>query len=337
MRTTVLGWAAGMLSLSMIAGVALAEDPAARAGQATEKMLIRDLKKLGKNDVLGADGKKIGHIDGLAIDVTNGRIAYAVVEFDKVGDIGDKKCAVPWKAIQKKVGDDREAVTLTLNVDRERLARAKGIEGDNWPTLTDASLREMESLWQVEQEGPRVSVRTEGAEVDVQADTSRIRGEPVSPARGGMLCRASDLVGHDIVDQNNQKIAELHTVMVDAHSGKLLLGIIEPDEAPDLAKDFLHPVPFQALKVARVAGDRAAGRVGDADRQRTEDRSDLNVAAGDSSDGILKDDDDFRVTLSVPFDKVKNGPKFGEREWPEMNHQYIQSVQQAYETILGNG
>src|SRR5690606_38489029 len=112
---------------------------------------------------------------------------------------------------------------------------------------------------------------------------------PVSPTSGAVVCRADDIVGHDIVDQNNQKIAELHTVMVDAHSGRLLLGIVEPDKAPDLAKDFLHPVPFQMLKVSR-AGDRAGAAVrpgadSDENRQRTQDRSDLNLSIGDSSDG----------------------------------------------------
>ena len=49
--------------------------------------------------VINLEGKPIGTIDDLVIDIDTGRIAYAVLEFGGFVGFGDKLFAVPWQSL----------------------------------------------------------------------------------------------------------------------------------------------------------------------------------------------------------------------------------------------
>jgi hypothetical protein len=88
---------------------------------------------LAGNDVYNGQGKKLGDIQDIMLDVPHGRIAYAVLSRGGILGIGDKLYAIPWSALTL----DTDRKCFVLNVDVERLEQDDGFDKDNWPSMAD--------------------------------------------------------------------------------------------------------------------------------------------------------------------------------------------------------
>ena len=77
----------------------------------------------------------LGEIKDLMIDLSGGRIAYAVLSFGGFLGMGDKLFAIPWEAFQVV----QEEEVLLLNVAKEKLEQAPGFDKDNWPDMADVT------------------------------------------------------------------------------------------------------------------------------------------------------------------------------------------------------
>lgn len=96
-------------------------------------MRVISADTLAGDEVYDPQGEKLGHIKDIMLDVDNGRIAYAVLSFGGVLGFGDKLFAIPWKALRI----DHRRDCFVLDVDREKLQKARGFEKDNWPNFGD--------------------------------------------------------------------------------------------------------------------------------------------------------------------------------------------------------
>ncbi|MFN3596955.1 MAG: PRC-barrel domain-containing protein [Rubricoccaceae bacterium] len=85
------------------------------------------------NSVVNPQGESLGDIKDLMIDVSDGRVVYAVLSFGGFLGLGDKLFAVPLNALQL----DTERERFVLDVSREQLENAPGFDKDNWPATTD--------------------------------------------------------------------------------------------------------------------------------------------------------------------------------------------------------
>ena len=85
------------------------------------------------NKVKNGAGKDLGEITHIMLDVTAGRIVYAVLSFGGILTIGDKFFAIPWAALVL----DTEQKGFVLNVDQERLIEAPGFDKDHWPSMAE--------------------------------------------------------------------------------------------------------------------------------------------------------------------------------------------------------
>ncbi len=77
----------------------------------------------------------LGDIKDLMIDLSGGRIAYAVLSFGGFLGMGDKLFAIPWEAFQVV----QEEEILLLNVAKEKLEQAPGFDKDDWPDMADVT------------------------------------------------------------------------------------------------------------------------------------------------------------------------------------------------------
>ena len=96
---------------------------------------VLSASSLASDDVKDADGKKLGKVDEIMIDIPSGRVAYAVMSFGGFLGMGDKLFAVPWSALQV----DEDEKCFILDVDRSVLERAPGFNKDRWPDMADPS------------------------------------------------------------------------------------------------------------------------------------------------------------------------------------------------------
>ena len=83
--------------------------------------------------VVNLEGQDIGRIEELMIDVTTGRVAYAVLSFGGFLGIGNKLFALPWSAITVDEANRR----FVVNVTRQTLDGMPGFDKERWPYLGD--------------------------------------------------------------------------------------------------------------------------------------------------------------------------------------------------------
>jgi sporulation protein YlmC with PRC-barrel domain len=88
---------------------------------------------LDGNKVLSSDGKDIGKIKDIMLDVGSGRIAYAVLSSGGFLGIGDKLRAIPWRALT--LDTQRKCFVLAMTADRVK--NAPGFDKDHWPSMAD--------------------------------------------------------------------------------------------------------------------------------------------------------------------------------------------------------
>lgn len=87
------------------------------------------------DEVVNSAGEKLGSIEDIMLDVSTGRIAYAVLSAGGFLGVGDKYFAIPWSALTLDV--DREC--FVLDMDKEQLEAAPGFDKDAWPSMADQS------------------------------------------------------------------------------------------------------------------------------------------------------------------------------------------------------
>lgn len=90
---------------------------------------------LKDDDVRNSQGEDLGKIKDFMIDVEDGRIVYAVLDFGGFLGMGGKLFAVPFQAMTL----NRVDKCYILDADKERLKNAPGFEKDNWPEHADYS------------------------------------------------------------------------------------------------------------------------------------------------------------------------------------------------------
>jgi sporulation protein YlmC with PRC-barrel domain len=85
------------------------------------------------NDVYNDKDESLGEIREFMIDMTSGKIAYAVLSFGGLLGMGGKLFAVPWSALTLDTANKR----FTLNVPKDTLKDAPGFDKEHWPSMSD--------------------------------------------------------------------------------------------------------------------------------------------------------------------------------------------------------
>jgi sporulation protein YlmC with PRC-barrel domain len=132
---------------------------------------------LDGNSVLSSDGHDVGSLKEIMLDVSSGRIAYAVLSSGGFLGIGDKLLAIPWSALTL----DTDNRCFRLGATAEQVRHSPGFDKDAWPSMADR-------VWAstVHQHYGREPYWTEGKNSDV-SPTGAIPPEGVdAPEAGGV-------------------------------------------------------------------------------------------------------------------------------------------------------
>ncbi len=90
------------------------------------------------NKVMSNSGESLGRIEDLMINISGGRVAYAVLDYGGVMGIGNKYFAVPISGLKL----DIENECFFLNLSREYLDDARGFDKSDWPASVDPHMLE---------------------------------------------------------------------------------------------------------------------------------------------------------------------------------------------------
>jgi sporulation protein YlmC with PRC-barrel domain len=93
------------------------------------------IDKIIDSAVINLDGKRIGTINDLVIDIDTGNIMYAVLEFGGFMGFGDKLFAVPWQSLAAVPAEG----LFILDQSKAKLEKAPGFDKNDWPDIGDRS------------------------------------------------------------------------------------------------------------------------------------------------------------------------------------------------------
>jgi sporulation protein YlmC with PRC-barrel domain len=132
--------------------------------------------------VVNRNGKDIGKIEELMIDLQDGKVAYAVVSHGGILGIGSKLFAIPWQALSLRVHEH----AFVLDIPKETLDKAEGFDKDNWPLNREElsgiyAYYGYQPYWQVE------TVRPAGVSAGILGETEADRMTRMERERRGMV------------------------------------------------------------------------------------------------------------------------------------------------------
>lgn len=87
------------------------------------------------NDVYNREDENLGDIKEIMLDMRDGHVSYAVLEFGGFLGMGTKLFAVPWSALTLDTANKR----FVLDASKDKLKQAPGFEKDQWPDMADTT------------------------------------------------------------------------------------------------------------------------------------------------------------------------------------------------------
>jgi sporulation protein YlmC with PRC-barrel domain len=147
--------------------------------------------------VRNREGKDLGKIEDLVVEMNSGDVRYAALSFGGFAGFGDKLFAIPWQAMTFKFGEkDRYFV---FDVTPEQLEKASGFDQNNWPDIADPAWRaSIDKHYGIKRETKpdKVTVETTKAPViyDAVFRTSTIKGMKVRNEEGKDAGHVDELV-----------------------------------------------------------------------------------------------------------------------------------------------
>lgn len=159
-------------------------------GQVSAEQLI------GKK-VSDAQGEEIGEIKDVVVDLRNGRVHAAVLEFGGMLGVGEKNYAFPIN--QLKPGKGRGQ--YTMNIDKRKLENAQGFAQNEWPAM------DSEYWGKIGGQGKAAAGATKAGKMT--------------------LVRASEVQGKPVSDKSGQQVGEVQDLVIDMKSGQLRSIIID--------------------------------------------------------------------------------------------------------------
>jgi sporulation protein YlmC with PRC-barrel domain len=90
-------------------------------------------KTLIGDHVHNLQNEHLGEIKEFMLDMSTGKVAYAVMSNGGILSLGAKLFAVPFQALTLDIVDKR----FTMDIPKERIENAPGFDTDSWPDMAD--------------------------------------------------------------------------------------------------------------------------------------------------------------------------------------------------------
>jgi sporulation protein YlmC with PRC-barrel domain len=285
-----------------------AQSPSAQPGptaqQGTHALKGSTLKGM---DIKNKEGKDLGDVQDLVIDLNNNRVHYAIV------DAQNKMFAYPMRVFQVVPGQKH----LQLNVPEERLEKAPGMDRSEWDKggrWNRDYERKVEAYWQDDRQrtGETAGVGDRSAAPGAPGDRPRAgetagagdKGAPpsaqgptvkVEPRENMQLVRASNLIGKNIEGGQGKGVGEVKDLIINPSNGQVYFALVDFND--DIVKGDLHPVALSAFSLR-----------------------------GDDRDKLVLNVDKAQLKPDRSFDKNQLDSKLNDPNFLQQTSQYAASV-----------
>ena len=271
-RTLPLGLAALVALPGAVRAQAVQEAPPVNVAARTTPTSLAPANELGSPvfrasqlnglEVRTPAGESVGEIKDLVINSKNGRASYVALSVGGFLGIGEKLFAIPYNAVtfvpeERADGDATPAprnvddapvtsdaefndVVGLLDVSKDAFANAQGFDDAHWPNMADATWRNAN-----EKAFDAIPRRyQEGA--DDMADAPTVR--------------ASELVGLNVVNANNETVGEINDLIIDDADGHVRYAALSVGGFLGMG-DRLFAIPLAAFTIAKDADGNLAARL----------------------------------------------------------------------------
>ena len=173
-----------------------------KSAQSQQQGQMRTSELIGAQ-VRDSQGKALGEIEDVVLDLRGGKVHAAVLSFGGILGMGEKNYAFPIS--QLKPGKRKDQ--FTMNVDKQKLENAQGFAQGQWPAMND------EYWGRVGGQASAGQTKSQGQKKDMQ------------------LVRASELEGKDVQDKSGQEVGQIQDVVIDMKSGQLRNIVLDVQDA----------------------------------------------------------------------------------------------------------
>ena len=265
---------------------------ASPASSQAKKASAVSAQKLIGTDIVDAQGKDMGEIKDVVLNLDTSRVHAAVLEFGGFLGVGEKQYAFPIGELRSA----REGDKLMLNINKERLEKDKGFDKDKWPEMSD-------DYW------------------------GRIGKQEKAAGQAGKmnLVRASKLIGRDVQDANGKDIGEIKDVVLSTDRGRIEHVVVDLDGR---GEQRLEPKALSLAagdKVMMKTGASSASRSSAASATKDDKQAAAGASGKRSFSELDKDGDGMLSQLEAAgdanaksnFEKLdkNNNMKLSREEW----------------------
>jgi sporulation protein YlmC with PRC-barrel domain len=180
------------------------------------------------NEMIGASvqnksGEKLGTIRDLAFEMPSGKLAYLIVASGGILGLGADFHAVPPKAFAHETTAAR---VLTLDMTKEQWEGSPKFKKDQLTGLNAHREQIEKHFADAGKDDLKAQAKIGDAKAEVKIKTPDISASAKSDAKSDTLRLASDLIGKQVVTQQNEDVGKVSDLLVDMKSSKVAFAII---------------------------------------------------------------------------------------------------------------
>jgi sporulation protein YlmC with PRC-barrel domain len=192
------------------------------------------------NRIMGADVKsntdeKIGTVKELIVNQGKDDIQYVIVSGE------DKLCPVPFTALKCSSTEDMNKPTdankspektstqLTINMSKDQFRNAPTVDSIDTTALSDASLKQkVDSFYatQMQESGSMWNKMKSEAKERMPSSMKEKMGTTETEGQATNLIKASDLIGMDVKNLNDEQLASIKDLVIDTRKGNVAYGLL---------------------------------------------------------------------------------------------------------------
>ncbi|HLX27535.1 MAG TPA: PRC-barrel domain-containing protein [Casimicrobiaceae bacterium] len=180
---------------------------------------IRASRLLGV-DVTNPQGDDLGEIRDLLIDVHDGRVRYAVLDYGGISNVGDNLFAVPITAFRPTA----DGSGLVVDIDNDKLEHAPSFNRDQWPDFNSSDYTSRVDRYYASQ----------GSSESQTSDAAQAKHEGAGPHASVALWRASRLIGRDVDNKQGDDVGKINDLVVNMRNGRVRYVLLQYDKPSSL-------------------------------------------------------------------------------------------------------
>ena len=241
--------AADFLTTGALAQDRKSTDPAA-ARSPTGTARVEVAKNVRSSQLVGLavknkQGKDLGKVEDLVVDLKNGDVRYAALSFGGFAGFGSKLFAVPWQAITFMLAEnDRYFV---LDTTPEKLQQQEGFDSSRWPNFADKKWTDtIDKHYNIERKD---STR----DVPPQA-TAKTKDEGGAAIAYDTVFRVSRIRELKVINDRNQDLGRVDDLVIDVNGGKVKYAALAFGTTLGLGGK-LFAVPLNEFTVKHATND----------------------------------------------------------------------------------